>query len=389
MQAAKQLEAVREILRAISAMPFDLDGALRIVVERAADLCQADYGYVFVPAGDAYRLAAQHGGSPEQEQYERDHPSPVTRQTVVGRVVISGEPVQIEDVLSDPDYQWQEGQRLGEFRTLLGVPVRTQDRLVGVFGLARTSVRSFSEADIELVQTFADQAAIVIENVRLMGTIERQREELARYVPSTVAKLIANAEGEQLLAGHRREVSVVFCDLRGFTQFAEEAEPEEVLEILREYHREMGHIITEHRGTLEHYAGDGMMIFVNDPLPVPDHPLEATRMAVAMQARFAELSGQWHRQGFDLGLGIGVAVGFATLGRIGYEGHYGYAVIGTVANLASRLCSVAEPGQILISGRAYSRVEPNFDASSMGTLDLKGFRRPVEAFTLVGERQPA
>ncbi|HYI23465.1 MAG TPA: GAF domain-containing protein, partial [Candidatus Limnocylindrales bacterium] len=233
MQAAKQLEAVREILRAISAMPFDLDGALRIVVERAADLCQADYGYVFVPAGDAYRLAAQHGGSPEQEQYERDHPSPVTRQTVVGRVVISGEPVQIEDVLSDPDYQWQEGQRLGEFRTLLGVPVRTQDRLVGVFGLARTSVRSFSEADIELVQTFADQAAIVIENVRLMGTIERQREELARYVPSTVAKLIANAEGEQLLAGHRREVSVVFCDLRGFTQFAEEAEPEEVLEILR------------------------------------------------------------------------------------------------------------------------------------------------------------
>jgi adenylate cyclase len=314
--------------------------------------------------------------------YEREHPTPVTPGTLVGRVVLSGDVVQIEDAAADPTYSWREGQRIGGFRTMLGVPVRTQDRLIGVVGLARTDVRPYTNEEIELVRTFADQATIVIENVRLLGTIERQREQIAEYVPANVANLIGSPDGEQLLAGHRREVTTVVCDLRGFTAFAEEAEPEEVLDVLRLYHRAMGEIIVAHKGTLEDYSGDGMMIFLNDPPEVLDHTMEAVRMTLEMRTRFDGLSADWRRQGHDLGLGIGIAVGFATLGRIGFKGHYKYAVIGSVANLASRLCAAAPAGHIYLSGRAFSRIERDFEAQPLGTLELKGFRRPVDVFEL-------
>jgi class 3 adenylate cyclase len=195
--------------------------------------------------------------------------------------------------------------------------------------------------------------------------------------------MISSPEGEALLAGHRQEVTAVFADLRGFTNFAESAEPEEMFDVLREYHREMGAIIVAHRATLEHFAGDGMMIFLNDPEPVPDHPAEGVRMAVEMRDRFAGLAERWRRAGFDLGLGIGISVGYATLGRIGFEGHYGYAILGSVANLAARLCAVAEPGQIVLSERLYARVEQIVTASSLGQLELKGFRRPVAAYALM------
>ncbi len=381
--ASAQLEAVREILRAISRAPFDLEGVLGIVVERAASLCSAELGMVFVPDHEGfYRGAAAWGMKPEHAAYEMQHQTPITQGTVVGRVVLSGDTVQIEDAASDPTYTWMEGRRIGGFRTIMGLPIRTGDQLIGVVNLARNEVRRFSDEEIELVRTFADQAAIVLANVRLLGTIDRQREELARYLPSTVAELLSSAQGEQLLAGHRREVSVVFCDLRGFTAFAEAAEPEEVLDVLREYHREMGAIVVARGGTLEHFAGDGMMIFLNDPKPVVEHTAEAVRMALQMRERFGEIADGWRRQGFDLGLGVGVSVGYATLGRIGFEGHFGYAVIGTVANLAARLCAIAQPGQIVLSERAYTRVEPLVEAEALGPMELKGFRRPVEAYAV-------
>jgi class 3 adenylate cyclase len=384
-ELTSQLEALRDVLRAISQSPFDLDGVLDIVVERMSKLCHADIGIVYLPVGDGtYIGAAGYAANPAHAEYERTHPTPVTPGTQVGRVVLSGESVQIEDAATDPSYTWQEGRELGGFRTLLGVPIRKQGQLIGTVGLARLVVRPFSPEEIRLVQTFADQAAIVIDNVRLARTIDRQREELARYLPSTVAELISSPAGEELLAGHRREVSAVFADLRGFTNFAESAEPEEMLDVLREYHREMGAIIIAHRGTLEHFAGDGMMIFLNDPEPVADHPAEAIRMAVAMRDRFGELATAWRRAGFDLGLGIGISVGYATLGRIGFEGHYGYAILGSVPNLAARLCAVAEPGQIVMSERIYARVEPMVRVTALGQLDLKGFRRPVDAFALAG-----
>jgi class 3 adenylate cyclase len=286
------------------------------------------------------------------------------------------------DAAEDPSYTWKEGREIGGFRSFLGVPIRKEAQLIGQVGLARMEVRPFSDDEIELVETFADQAAIVIDNGRLLGTISRQREELARYLPSTVAELVSSPEGEHLLAGHRREVSAVFCDLRGFTAFAESAEPEEVLDVLREYHREMGEVIVSHHATLEHFAGDGMMIFLNDPEPVPDHPAQAALMAFEMRNRFARLAEGWRRRGFDLGIGIGISIGYATLGRIGFEGHYGYAVVGSVANLAARLCAIAAPGQIVLSERMLGRVEHIATVESLGSLELKGFRRPVDAYTL-------
>lgn len=378
-----ELDAVREVLRAISVSPFDLDRVLGIVVERMAKLCAADIGIIYLPADeDSYRAVAVHAANPAHAQYERDHPTPVNSGTMVGRVVLSGSPVQIEDTATDPSYTWTEGRQLGGFRTLLGVPIRKEEQLIGTVGLARREVRRFSDEEIELVRTFADQAAIVIDNVRLAGTIEHQREELARYLPSTVAELISSPDGEQLLAGHRREVTAVFCDLRGFTAFAEAAEPEEVLDVVREYHREVGAIVVAHAATLEHFAGDGMMIFLNDPQPVAEHPAVAVRMAIAMRDRFAVLAEGWRRLGFELGLGIGISVGHATLGRVGFEGHYGYAIVGSVANLAARLCAVAEPGQIVVSERVYARVEAGVPAEPLGLLELKGFRRPVAAYVV-------
>jgi GAF domain-containing protein len=235
--ATQQLESVREVLRAISRSPFDLDGVLGIVVERLVKLCRASFGMIYVPTeGGMYTGAAAFAMDPGHAMYEREHPTPVTPGTLVGRVVLSGDVVQIEDAATDPTYTWKEGQQIGGFRTMLGVPIRTQDRLIGVVGLARTEVLPYTPDEIELVRTFADQATIVIENVRLLKTIDRQREQIAEYLPATVASLIASADGEQLLAGHRREVTVVVCDLRGFTAFAEDAEPEEVIDALRLYH---------------------------------------------------------------------------------------------------------------------------------------------------------
>jgi class 3 adenylate cyclase len=384
--AADELDAVREVLRAISRSPFDMDGVLAIALEKAVGLCNSHYGYVFVPDREGfYRFAAGVGGTPEQDEYERTHLTPVTPGTVVGRTVLAGDVTQIEDAASDPTHTWKEGQRLGGYRTVLGVPILTEGRMLGVLGLGRLEVRRFTPQEIELVRTFADQAAMVIDNVRLLGTIDRQREELARYLPTTVARLISSPDGEKLLAGHRGEVSTVFCDLRGFTAFAEAAEPEEVLALLREYHRELGSVITAHGATLEHYAGDGLMIFLNDPEPVPDHPGAAAAMALEIRDRIGELATRWRQQGFELGLGIGISVGFATLGRVGFEGYYSYAVVGSVANLSARLCGMAEPGQIVISERAFTRLEGRFTGTRLGAFELKGFRRPVEAWSLDGQ----
>ena len=388
-ELAAELDATREILRAISASPFDLDGILGIVAERMTELCRAEMAAIYVPSKEGfYRAVAMVSMSAQGAAWIREHDTEVTPGTVVGRVVLSGEVTHIEDALNDPTYTWKAGRAVVGFRTIIGVPIYKESRLIGVVNLARNDVRPFGQNEIDLVRTFADQAAIVIESVRLLGTIERQREEITRYLPSTVARVVSSPDGEHLLAGHRREVTTVFSDLRGFTSFAEAAEPEEVLDILREYHREMGAIIVAHGGTVEHFAGDGMMIFLNDPEPLEDHPAAAVRMVVQMRDRFDELTERWRRLGFDLGLGIGVSVGYATLGRIGFEGHLAYGVVGSVANLAARLCSVAQPGQIVLSERAFARVETIAVGVPLGPLELKGFRRPIEAYTLTGLIDP-
>jgi class 3 adenylate cyclase len=230
------------------------------------------------------------------------------------------------------------------------------------------------------------ELAHAAEQARLLDTIERQKEELSRFLSPQVAALVSSPEGEALLAGHRREATAVFCDLRGFTAFSDSAEPEEVLGLLREYHAMMGALIVEHGGTLEHFAGDGMMVFFNDPVLQHDHVERAARMAVAMRERFSALAAKWARLGFELGFGVGIATGYATLGRIGFEGRYDYGMVGTAVIVAARLSSAAEAGQILLNPRAYAAVEELVEVEEVGALPLKGFARPIPAVNVTAMR---
>ena len=228
-----------------------------------------------------------------------------------------------------------------------------------------------------------------IANVALFDTVERQRQQLSRFLSPQIAALITSDEGAKMLEGHRRQITVVFLDLRGFTAFAETAEPEEVLGVLREYQKAMGELIVAHQGTLEHFAGDGMMVWFNDPLPVPQHELQAVRMACSMRERFDELANAWNKKGYVLGFGVGVATGYATLGRIGFEGRYDYGAIGNVVILAQRLSAEAKAGQILLSQRVQAAVDQEAETTSVGELTLKGFARPVPAFDARSVKTPA
>jgi adenylate cyclase len=306
----------------------------------------------------------------------------------MGRAMLERAPVQIVDVLADPEYELAEAQRISGFRTILGVPMFRDGEPIGVLSVWRRHVEEFSASEITLLKTFADQAVLAIENVRLFETIDRQRTELARYAPQA-AELLSSAEGEQLLAGHRREITALFADLRGFTAFAEQAEPEEVLGVLRQYHSVVGELAVAKGGTVEHFAGDGLMVFFNDPKPVEDHQLAAVRTACEMRERFGVLSTAWRKRGYELGLGIGIAAGFATLGRIGFEGRYDYGAVGNSVILASRLSGAATAGQILVSQRVFATIEESVVAEPVEGLTLKGFSHAMTAFAVESVREPA
>jgi adenylate cyclase len=221
---------------------------------------------------------------------------------------------------------------------------------------------------------------------RMLATIDRQRSELSRFLSPQVAALVSSDDGEAMLAGHRREITAMFCDLRNFTSFSEAAEPEEVLGFLRAYHAVMGPLIVAHEGTLEHFAGDGFMTFFNDPVLQPDHASRAVRLAVAMQDHFTELSSDWRKRGYVLEIGIGIATGFATLGRIGFEGRYDYGAVGHAIILAARLSGEAAPGEILIAPRTFAAAEDSIEAAPAGDRQLKGFSRPIPVHAVTGVR---
>jgi len=208
-------------------------------------------------------------------------------------------------------------------------------------------------------------------------------ERLKRFFSPNLAELIVTGGAEDPLKSHRRQISVVFIDLRGFTAFAETNEPEEVMDVLWEYHAELGPVILKYEGTLERFTGDGMMVFFNDPVLVPDPEERAVRMAVSMRDRVATLQRKWANRGYTLDLGAGITAGYATIGAIGFEGRKDYAAIGTVTNLAARLCDQALPGQILISRRFYSAVQSLVEVESVGELTFKGFQRPLQTYNIV------
>ena len=227
-------------------------------------------------------------------------------------------------------------------------------------------------------------------NERLEQRVAEQVEQLERlgrlrrFLSPQLADLVISSGDESFLQSHRREITVVFCDLTGFTPFAETVEPEDVMEVLREYHAALGDLIHRFEGTLERFTGDGLMVFFNDPIPCDDAPQRAVRMAVAMRARVAQLQEDWRRRGHDLGFAVGIAQGHATLGRIGFEGRSDYAAIGSVTNAAARLCDEAEAGQILISQRVYAAAEDMISADALGELNLRGFSRPMRAYNVAG-----
>jgi adenylate cyclase len=403
-EALEQRTALGEVLRVIASSPTDLQQVLDALVASAAHLCRADHAVVQRSDGDeVFTLAATN---PERA----GHRYPVAG-TVSGRVLAE---VRTIHVHSSPEEQLAEfpaspGPLLG-IGAQLSAPLLRGGEAIGVLGLDRYDPRPFSDSEIALLETFADQAVIAIENARLFEELRSRTDELAelnqtledrvreqvdqlervgrlrRYLSPQLAELIVSSGDESILETHRRQVTVVFCDLRGFTAFAEMAEPEEVMGVLGQYHAAMGDLIRTFEGTFGHFAGDGLMTFFNDPLPQPDHVERAVRMACAMRERAAELARGWRRAGHELDFGVGVAVGYATLGRIGFEGRYDYDVIGTVANLAARLCAEATGGQILIPARVHGMIESLIDVEPAGELTLKGLHRPVVAFNITGLR---
>jgi class 3 adenylate cyclase len=372
--------AVRDVIQTIARTTFDLDAVLQTVIDRAVSLTHADNGNIARREGDLdeYRVAAFTSMTPEYESAVRERVYTPERGSILGRTVLEKRIVHITDVLDDPEYELLDLQQAGGYRTALGVPMLREGEPIGAIAVARNEVRPFDEAEIRLIETFADYVVIAIENVRLFQTVERQRTELARYAPQA-ADLLSDEEGEKLLAGHRREITALFCDLRGFTAFAETADPEEVLGVLRQYHTAAGELVVANEGTVEHFAGDGLMAFFNDPAVIDDHELAAVRTAVDLNERFASLAQDWRKRGYELGLGIGIATGYATLGRIGFESRYEYGAIGNAVILAQRLSDAAAPGEILLSQRTHAAVDEQFGTEPVPELQLKGFSRPVVA----------
>jgi class 3 adenylate cyclase/PAS domain-containing protein len=343
----------------------------------------AENGYY--GSGDVETLVAQRVESlrnPSGKSFE-DHAPDGRWYRILRRRVESGGTVTVITDITD--------QKQAE-RDLLEATRRTEEAnkliteknrvLEALYREIQDKNRQVEEQAAQIAEWNARLETRVTEQVAQIG----QMSKLTRFLSPKVSDMIMSGDADDPLKTRRREITVVFVDLRGFTGFTETAEPEEVMSVLREYHAELGRAIIAYDGTIEHFAGDGVMILFNDPLPVEDHEMQAIRMALRMRDSMAVLAKGWRKRGYALGFGVGIAGGYATIGTIGFEGRLDYGAIGTVTNLAARLCGEADDGQILISPRIYSKTEAHVDTESVGELTLKGFHRPVLAYNVLGTR---
>jgi class 3 adenylate cyclase/putative methionine-R-sulfoxide reductase with GAF domain len=402
-ESLEQQTATSEVLRIISSSPGELEPVFQAMLENATRICEANCGTLVLYEGDAFRIVAMHG-APIAFSNERQR-QPVIRPERghhLLRLLETKKLVHIADISVDPAL----APALAKFasaRTLLTIPMLKENELVGAIGIYRQEVRLFTDRQIELVTNFAAQAVVAIENVRLLNDLNKLNQQLEqrvsdqvseiermsrlrRFLPAQVADLIVASGAEKQLESHRQEITALFCDLRGFTGFSESSDPEDVMALLRGYHAAIGEIINKYGGTLERYAGDGVMVVFNDPIPVDNPALQAVLMAVEMRAAIEGLIEKWRKLGHEIGFGIGIAHGFATLGTIGFEGRFDYAAIGTVSNVASRLCDEAKPGQILISPRVLMAVEKDITVEPVGEFELKGIRRPLTAYNVLATK---
>jgi len=401
-EALQQQEATSEILRVISRSTTDVQPIFDTIVERAVRLCDAAFGFVLRFDGEIVSLAAHYNLSLEGlELLQRIWPMRPNPQSLVGCALLEQRVVHIHDIRAETNYPYSElAQKLG-YRTIVVVPMYHEGRPTGAIAIYRLEVAPFSEGQIALVQTFADQAAIAIENLRMFNEIQeksRQVEEqaaqlaqwnrtletrgteqvsqigrmskLTRFLSPKISELIMSGEADDPLKTRRRDITVVYVDLRGFTGFTETADPEEVMSVLREYHAELGRAISAYDGTIEHFAGDGAMMLFSAPMPIASHELQAIRMTLQIRDSVATLVAGWRKRGYALGFGAGIAGGFATMGTIGFDARLDYGAIGTVCNLAARLCGEASDGQILISPRVFAKIESQAEAIPVGELSL-------------------
>jgi class 3 adenylate cyclase/putative methionine-R-sulfoxide reductase with GAF domain len=409
-EALAQQTATSEVLEVISSSPGVLEPAFATMLENAVRICNAEFGNIYSWNGEALRLLAAHNTPPafaDARMRSPAHPTSHIRQMVDTKTVS-----HVADLAANEDYIERHpgavaAVELGGVRTFLAVPMLKENEMIGSFSLYRQKVRPFTDKQVALVTNFAAQAVIAIENARLLKELRERTNEvenlnqqleqrvadqvseiermgrLRRFLPPQVADLIVASGTEKELESHRREITALFCDLRGFTGFSESADPEDVMALLREYHSAIGDSIIKYSGTLERYAGDGVMVVFNDPVPVDNPALQAVLMALEMRGAIGALTERWRRLGHDIGFGIGIAHGFATLGTIGFEGRFDYAAIGTVSNVASRLCDEAKPGQILISPRVLMAVDDTVTVEPVGEFVLKGIRRPLAAHNVL------
>jgi class 3 adenylate cyclase/HAMP domain-containing protein len=432
-QSVNELKVLEEVGRAV-ASSLDLNAVLPTVAARALEITRADavliYGYD--ASRRAFNLVEATGtGNPRSDQHlaiDQDG-------SLLGQAAATGQPIAVPDLADASDPLLKDVAVAAGFHSVLVVPLVDQTGILGALIVLRKDTGEFSSNLIGLMQTFAHQSVLAMRNARLFTEVDQKGRELAsahetvqkqagklqeqtdqlknwnksleervekqlaeierirrleRFLAPQVAQLIASSDGhDSLLDSHRREVTVVFCDLRGFTAFTESTEPEEAMNVLREYHAALGELIFRYEGTLDRYAGDGVMILFNAPIQFADHTRRAVKMAVEMRDTIGLLTQKWRNRGHSLGFGVGIALGYATLGQIGFERRLEYAAIGSVTNLASRLCDEAKAGQIIASQRAYGMVEQWAEAVPVDALNLKGFNHPVLAVEILRWREPA